>query len=154
MIIWVCYEVAVNLIYPILAILYLLLPYDLLPDALVGWGWIDDIIILWFLWRYLLRFYGTGRKDREEKRAQSSKNTNADDGTRSYGAAGENNRESAGKTEMHDPYQILGIAPGASSHTSSPGPSIHLFITGRDVMSVLSTPHRRILASRGKRRRS
>ena len=35
-----------------LAILYALIPYDILPDFAVGWGWIDDIIILWLLWHF------------------------------------------------------------------------------------------------------
>jgi len=29
----------------ILAVLYILSPYDLLPDFMIGWGWIDDIVI-------------------------------------------------------------------------------------------------------------
>ena len=30
----------------ILAVLYILSPYDILPDLLIGWGWLDDIVIL------------------------------------------------------------------------------------------------------------
>ncbi|MBW2252595.1 MAG: DUF1232 domain-containing protein, partial [Deltaproteobacteria bacterium] len=37
----------------ILAILYVLSPYDILPDFIVGWGWLDDVAILGFLFRYL-----------------------------------------------------------------------------------------------------
>jgi DnaJ like chaperone protein len=38
----------------ILALLYLLSPYDLFPDFFaIGWGWLDDLIILGLLWRYL-----------------------------------------------------------------------------------------------------
>ena len=35
-----------------LALLYALIPYDLVPDFAVGWGWIDDLIVLWLLWRF------------------------------------------------------------------------------------------------------
>jgi len=30
----------------ILAVLYALSPYDLLPDFIPGWGWIDDLLLL------------------------------------------------------------------------------------------------------------
>jgi len=48
-----------NIILIILAILYVLSPYDILPDFLVGWGWLDDLAVLGFLWRY---FYFKKRK--------------------------------------------------------------------------------------------
>lgn len=49
----------INIILVILAVLYVLSPYDILPDMLVGWGWLDDLAILGFLWRY---FYLKKRK--------------------------------------------------------------------------------------------
>jgi len=45
----------------VLALLYVLSPYDLLPDMVIGWGWIDDLVILGFLWRY---FYLLKKKTR------------------------------------------------------------------------------------------
>jgi len=36
----------------IFGLLYALSPYDLFPDFVIGWGWLDDIVILWLLWRY------------------------------------------------------------------------------------------------------
>ncbi len=48
-----------NIILVILAVLYVLSPYDIVPDMLVGWGWLDDLAILGFLWRY---FYLKKRK--------------------------------------------------------------------------------------------
>ena len=38
-----------GLIYTIGAILYVLFPRDLIPDFLAGWGWIDDLIVLFLL---------------------------------------------------------------------------------------------------------
>ncbi|MDP7353960.1 MAG: DnaJ domain-containing protein [Desulfobacterales bacterium] len=49
----------INIILVILAVLYVLSPYDIVPDMLVGWGWLDDLAILGFLWRY---FYLKKRK--------------------------------------------------------------------------------------------
>jgi len=43
-----------KLILLILAGLYTLNPFDILPDLMIGWGWIDDIIIWVLLWRYLV----------------------------------------------------------------------------------------------------
>ena len=37
----------------IIGLIYVLSPYDLLPDFIVGWGWLDDLILLGLLWRYL-----------------------------------------------------------------------------------------------------
>lgn len=49
----------INIILIILAILYVISPYDIIPDLLVGWGWLDDLAVLGFLWRY---FYLKKRK--------------------------------------------------------------------------------------------
>ena len=46
-----------NVLYPILALLYALFPYDLFPDFIVGWGWIDDLIVLGLLLRYIHLVY-------------------------------------------------------------------------------------------------
>jgi hypothetical protein len=40
----------------LLALLYALSPYDLFPDLIIGWGWIDDIAVLGLLWWYLSRY--------------------------------------------------------------------------------------------------
>lgn len=42
-----------KLILIILAVLYTLNPYDILPDLMVGWGWLDDLVVWGLLWRYL-----------------------------------------------------------------------------------------------------
>ena len=42
-----------KLFWTILVILYTLSPVDLLPEALLGgWGWLDDLIILFVWWNY------------------------------------------------------------------------------------------------------
>ena len=47
-----------KLILTILAIIYVLSPYDLVPDFAFGLGWLDDLVVLWLLWRF---FYATRR---------------------------------------------------------------------------------------------
>jgi hypothetical protein len=42
-------------IWIILALLYVISRIDLIPDFIVGWGWIDDIVVLIMLYRYLAR---------------------------------------------------------------------------------------------------
>ena len=82
-------------------LLYALSPYDLFPDLIVGWGWIDDIILLGLLWYLFFRPQGKspgrrttgGRHDSEEAQGPSS-------------------RPASNSTE--DPYKILGVNEGAS----------------------------------------
>ncbi len=49
----------------ILALLYVLNPFDLLPDMLVGAGWLDDLAVLGLLgyWLYRLGHGGINRGD-------------------------------------------------------------------------------------------
>ncbi|WP_419660433.1 DnaJ: heat shock protein [Desulfosarcina variabilis str. Montpellier] len=85
------------------ALLYLVFPRDLIPDFLIGWGWIDDLAVLYVLWRYYRRIkllQQTGnRSDRpHSKTAGDEQSRAADSETRS----------------PKDPYTILGITPGAT----------------------------------------
>ena len=43
-------------LYLLLTLLYVLNPYDIFPDIIPYLGWIDDIILLFFLFRYFSRF--------------------------------------------------------------------------------------------------
>ncbi len=43
----------------LLALIYLVFPYDLMPDIIIGVGWIDDLIILILLWLF---FFAKKRK--------------------------------------------------------------------------------------------
>ena len=82
----------------IVAVLYLLNPYDLIPDFAIGVGWLDDLavagLVLWWASR-LRRAYQTGRRY-------------------SHQPGGER-RSAEGKASVHeDPYETLGVEPGAS----------------------------------------
>ena len=97
----------------ILAVLYILSPYDILPDLLIGWGWLDDIVILGLL----VRFFYSFKKKREAFRKYYQQSDRADNaGTRNSA-----NDQSRGRTPgensssgPRDPYQILEIERGAS----------------------------------------
>ena len=98
----------------VLAFLYVLNPYDLFPDMVIGWGWIDDLVILGFLWRY---FYSLKKKrERFQKYHQSGRNTHSDDKFKE--TAGENGSRSNTYTQdassFWDPYKILEIQSDAS----------------------------------------
>ena len=90
-----------GILYLIGALLYVIFPRDLIPDFLVGWGWIDDAIILYVLWRYLRRMFSQRPPDAGDEASgptdeeRRSRTTTAGDGGR------------------RDPYAILEIGPGA-----------------------------------------
>ena len=95
-----------KVLFTILAIIYTLSPYDILPDVIVGWGWLDDLAILYLLWRF---FYaarrkgaGTGRYDQQYGSGQAESGSSRTDS----GVEAEKNRK--------DPYTILGVKRDAS----------------------------------------
>ena len=97
----------------VLALIYVLSPYDLLPDMVIGWGWIDDLVILGFLWRYL---HLLKKRKRFQNYRQSGTNAYSD---RNYKKAdGESNSHSNPNTQdstaYRNPYDILEIERGSS----------------------------------------
>ncbi len=88
----------------VLGLLYALSPYDLVPDFAIGWGWLDDLIILWVLWRYYNAYikqpgarrdyYKRGQYFEKEREKRSSEN-----------------RASSAE---EDPYTVLNISVDAS----------------------------------------
>jgi len=97
----------------ILAVLYILSPFDILPDLLIGWGWLDDLVIFGFLARYLYKL--KIKREAFRKHYQDSRNT----GSRGHRATGNNQSGTHGHKRDStagpwDPYQILEIERGAS----------------------------------------
>ena len=88
-----------KIILTLLAAIYALSPYDFFPDFFVGWGWLDDLFILYLLWRYVYspykkrfdfgRYYGQGQQSRGEK------------------AQGKTSQRE--RPDIQDPYSTLGI---------------------------------------------
>lgn len=87
-----------------MAVVYALSPYDIVPDFLVGWGWLDDLVIFYLLWRYV---YSPHDK-RFDYRGDSAQKR------QSY-QQGSQNRSSTHETPgVQDPYSVLGLSRGAS----------------------------------------
>ena len=86
-------------IWIILALIYLISPYDIISGLHLP-GWIDDIVVLGFLLRYLLKLRhptATGSSHRSDGQSdqQAASNDNASD------------------TRLPSPHEVLGISPGA-----------------------------------------
>ena len=84
----------------ILAVLYTLNPFDIFPDLIVGWGWLDDLAIWLLVWRFFVvqkkkdarnhaNYYGRQQFDEKNQHAEGS--------------------------EPWDPYRVLGIGRNASA---------------------------------------
>jgi hypothetical protein len=84
------------------ALFYFLFPRDLIPDYFVGWGWIDDLIILYLAWRYFRR-HAPGRQTGEH--SDQSRHQTDDRQSRAADTDGGSPK---------NPYTILGISAGAS----------------------------------------
>ena len=82
----------------IIGFLYIINPYDLLPDFVLGLGWLDDLaavgLVLWWVSR-LKRAYQTS----------SASSTYSGKGREAHGRQ---------ETSEEDPYKILGLQRGAS----------------------------------------
>jgi hypothetical protein len=96
----------------ILVILYILSPYDIVSDFLVGWGWLDDLVILGLLLRYL---HGLKKKSQAfQYYNQSGQQKSRDDGS---GTGNDNTRSGdpgQNASSPWDPYRVLGVERGAS----------------------------------------
>ena len=90
-----------KLVLSLLALVYFLLPYDFFPDLVLGWGWIDDLIIFYFLWRFFYRGKGWP-STRPNVQGQNNEN------------AGRNESPISSGNKSKDPYDVLQIARGAS----------------------------------------
>jgi len=82
----------------LIALLYLINPYDVVPDFILGIGWLDDLavagLVLWWASRW---------KRTLQQKSTSSSYTKAEQG-------------SAAREEPHgeDPYKVLGLQSGAT----------------------------------------
>ena len=90
-----------KLVLSLLALVYFLLPYDFFPDVVLGWGWIDDLIIFYFLWRFFYRGKGwsLGQQHGQDRSSESG------DGQGDPPVA---------RHKSKDPYEVLQISRGAS----------------------------------------
>jgi len=102
-----------KIVFIILALLYVFNPYDVVPDFLVGWGWLDDLLIMGFLWRYIYlqkkkseKFNAFYRHSRKKFQSSSGKQHSSE----AHSGSGSSSR----KNGVLDPYQILGLDSSAN----------------------------------------
>ena len=100
----------------ILAGLYTLNPYDILPDFVAGWGWLDDLIIWILVWRYFVslkkKIAGTGRYYQS-----TDGGYNRASGGNYSGQSGSDSKDQFSEKsdrQPWDPYRVLGIDRSAS----------------------------------------
>ena len=104
----------IKLIVTILALLYALSPYDLMPDFAFGWGWLDDLILLWLLWRFFYASRGN-RLGNQWFHKRSQQFFNRQNSQRfTDGNAHESGTRFEGNRGTKDPYKILGISRNAT----------------------------------------
>lgn len=82
----------------LIAILYVINPYDVLPDFVLGPGWLDDLavvgLVYWWASRFTRAYQArSAGSERASKRQETRGGEEAVDG---------------------DPYEVLGVGPGAS----------------------------------------
>jgi uncharacterized membrane protein YkvA (DUF1232 family) len=99
----------------ILGVCYALSPYDLVPDFFVGWGWLDDLIILGLLWRYV---YSPVRKKYSYAKANQgytqSSRRDTEEGFFWKNRASSADSRSRKDDHSKDPWSVLGIGRDAS----------------------------------------
>jgi DnaJ like chaperone protein len=96
-------------VYILLALLYALSPFDLLPDFFAGWGWLDDLVVLGLLVRYLYlqkQKIQAGRQYYQYR--QSAGRTHQQKYSQDKGSRTDEN------TGTDDPYAVLGISRNSS----------------------------------------
>ncbi len=99
----------------ILAGLYTLNPYDILPDMMVGWGWLDDLIIWGLLWKYIAtqkKKYANYQRVYDQARRGFKSESGGNTGGRRDWDSGEADFNTE---DVWDPYQVLEIDRRASA---------------------------------------
>jgi DnaJ-domain-containing protein 1 len=94
----------------LLIILYVISPFDLLPESLVGpIGWLEDAVTMGLLYWYLI--YRPARMRSQFKRTYYGKGEGAN------GEAYQENQQrgqTGPESSRRDPYEVLGVSRGAS----------------------------------------
>ena len=90
----------------VLALIYVLVPWDVLPDFLAGLGWLDDLFLVGLVWYF---FFRKGQGPTGQTRP------GADGGSeRMHQQSQQKTANDPGDAEAEkDPYRILKLQPGA-----------------------------------------
>jgi hypothetical protein len=104
-----------KIISTILAILYVIWPFDLIPNYLIGIGWIDDILVLVMVWYYFFSNRSKSSDAFRQFKQQYDYYQHRRDGYQQQGSNG-NNQQQRPRTnnEKKDPYTVLGVGRNAS----------------------------------------
>ncbi|MGD2028342.1 MAG: DnaJ domain-containing protein [Desulfobacterales bacterium] len=97
----------------ILGLIYVLSPYDLLPEFFLGWrGLLDDLILLYFGWRFVqnLKQKQSGAQSYYQQRRQYFEQNKGANEKGSFGADPGFNKADTPK----DPYMVLNVPRNAS----------------------------------------
>ena len=86
------------------ATFYILSPLDFLPDYIFGWGWLDDLAVLFILWQTFARI-----KQKLESGIFQDNPAGGSDHEQSSGAKSANN----GST-LSPPHEVLGVSSNAT----------------------------------------
>ncbi|MGW8187927.1 MAG: DnaJ domain-containing protein [Desulfobacterales bacterium] len=96
-------------LYILLVLIYIIFPYDLLPDFLGGWGRLDDLVVLGFLLRYLFA-------QQKRSRGPQATGTKPDADAQKTHARRDQSHDSS-RFDSNDPYTVLGVDRSASAET-------------------------------------
>lgn len=100
----------------ILLLLYIISPFDFLPDFIPIAGWLDDTFLLGVFVYYLRRGRLPGFFSWRGKFSKADQDDNRwSDRTGGFEKEkADSGSESKAQTDLKDPYEILGVKPGAS----------------------------------------
>ncbi len=87
-----------------IALVYFISPYDLLPDSILGLGWLDDLGVLALAWWWSKRFRGLWEPGSATTRKSRS----------CHGRHSADHQDEEQNNEAEDPYTVLGLERGAS----------------------------------------
>ncbi len=94
----------------VLVLIYTFLPYDILPDFVFGWGWLDDLVIIYLLWRFFFQGLWPRRKPPPTAGSSSGPYHGYHDTEREQSHGPAHGGRTAGKT----PYEVLNLPAEAS----------------------------------------
>lgn len=99
-----------RLFWIVLAAAYALSPVDLFPEALLGgWGWLEDLVILFFLWRYLRGGGSPMGMFRQGQRRYSGHSSGENNRNNTKNSGPNTNSKGDDRQGRRDPYEVLGV---------------------------------------------
>jgi hypothetical protein len=106
----------------IFAILYAIWPFDLIPNYLIGIGWIDDIMVLALVWYYFFsnraKSPGNFRQFKQQydyyQQRKYGNRQQSNTGNHEHQRAGHDQQRPGTSSQKKDPYTVLGVEKNAT----------------------------------------